>query len=128
MKEFYNKKIYDMYIINKEKRNAIKKKKINLSISNNENTEKNSRNNDKLYTTSSCKKININSKTNNSFHNIFNKEKYKKNNKFNRSLDNNSINHKKNFSFHSKIIFNNLKNFQNKKNNVSISPINKKNK
>ena len=126
VKNFYKKKIYDIYITNKVKKTPTKKKKIISSSleSKTINNEKNSRNKlCNLCPNSSCKKMN--SKINISFQTFITKDKNSLKKKNNRSLDNNYINHNKNLSFNAKGFYNN--NY--KKNiNESISPINKNKK
>ena len=124
VKNFYKKKIYDIYITNKDKKTPIKKKKINSSSLETKtiNTDKNSRNKlCNLYSNSSCKKMN--SQINISFHTFITKDKNSLKKKNNKSLDNNYINHNKNLSFNAKGFYNNN---VKKKNNELISPMNKK--
>ena len=122
-KNFYKNKIYDIYIKNKVKKTPIKKKKINSSsletkTINNDNSRNKLSN---LCPNSSCKRMN--SKINISFQTFVSKDKKTIKKKNNKSLDSNSINHNKNFSFNAKGFYNNK---YKKKNNESISPKSKK--
>ena len=122
-KNFYKNKIYDIYIKNKVKKTPIKKKKINSSsletkTINNDNSRNKLSN---LCPNSSCKRMN--SKINISFQTFVSKDKNTIKKKNNKSLDSNSINHNKNFSFNAKGFYNNK---YKKKNNESISPKSKK--
>ena len=122
-KNFYKNNIFDIYIKNKVKKTPIKKKKINSSsletkTINNDNSRNKLSN---LCPNSSCKRMN--SKINISFQTFVSKDKNTIKKKNNKSLDNNSINHNKNFSFNAKGFYNNK---YKKKNNESISPKSKK--
>ena len=122
-KNFYKNNIFDIYIKNKVKKTPIKKKKINSSsletkTINNDNSRNKLSN---LCPNSSCKRMN--SKINISFQTFVSKDKKTIKKKNNKSLDSNSINHNKNFSFNAKGFYNNK---YKKKNNESISPKSKK--
>ena len=122
-KNFYKNNIFDIYIKNKVKKTPIKKKKINSSsletkTINNDNSRNKLSN---LCPNSSCKRMN--SKINISFQTFVSKDKKTIKKKNNKSLDCNSINHNKNFSFNAKGFYNNK---YKKKNNESISPKSKK--
>ena len=122
-KNFYKNNIFDIYIKNKVKKTPIKKKKINSSsletkTINNDNSRNKLSN---LCPNSSCKRMN--SKINISFQTFGSKDKKTIKKKNNKSLDSNSINHNKNFSFNAKGFYNNK---YKKKNNESISPKSKK--
>ena len=122
-KNFYKNNIFDIYIKNKVKKTPIKKKKINSSsletkTINNDNSRNKLSN---LCPNSSCKRMN--SKINISFQTFVSKDKNTIKKKNNKSLDSNSINHNKNFSFNAKGFYNNK---YKKKNNESISPKSKK--